>query len=159
MLKGECVPCTRGMNVKMLLQHTLHNVQILYTITQSSWLLVFLDHLTLVRLFQNISTELPFYTVYNPRRAHTTFTSWQKPAHMLLTTETHFKNSKLWCGCILFIFSSRYYHRYIFNMLHAMFFLHIFYYIHKFFIALFNTLCILFAVVFLPSLTCFKSKF
>lgn len=80
-------------------------------------------------------------------------------AHVLLTTETHFKNSKLWCGCILFISSSRYYHRYIFNMLHAMFFLHIFYYIHKFCIALFNTLCILFAVEFLPSLTCFKPKF
>ena len=42
-------------------------------------------------------------------------------AHVLLTTETHFKNSKLLCGCILFISSSRYYHRYIFNMLHAMF--------------------------------------
>ena len=46
-------------------------------------------------------------------------------AHVLLTTETHFKNSKLWCGCILFISSSRYYHRYIFNMLHAMFYAYI----------------------------------
>ena len=32
-------------------------------------------------------------------------------------------------------------------------FMHIFYYVHKFFIALFNTLCILFAAEFLPSLT------
>jgi hypothetical protein len=54
------------------------NVKILYTITPSSRLLVFLGHLTLKRLFWIVPVEW-FYTVYNLRTAHISFTSLHKP--------------------------------------------------------------------------------
>ena len=128
MLKGAGVHYARGMNVKMPLcciphftimfrfytqLHHHHDCQSSWT----TWPLKMGPKGCSEMLVQNYHSTLRTIPEEHVSHLHHIRSLKLLIAHVLLTTETLFKNSKLWCVCILFISSSRYYHRYI--MLHG----------------------------------------